>query len=159
VIGVDIERQFKPTIVADNCALPFRDASFDVVIYDPPHIPNQGKDQQKDFNRRFGLVLKSSKENDYNFSHTFGPFVNEAYRVLANEGLLLAKIADYVHNHRLQWAHVSLLNAAQGAGFIACDSIVKIRKAPIVDPKWRTAHHARRQHAYWLIFRKSDRCE
>ena len=34
--------------------MPFADESFDVVVYDPPHIPNHGLDRTKDFNRRFG---------------------------------------------------------------------------------------------------------
>lgn len=159
IIGMDIAASHLPTLVADNCNMPIRDSCIDVVVYDPPHIPNQGKDQQKDFNTRFGLVLKSSKENGYSFSHTYPPFVKEAYRVLTSEGILLSKIADYVHNHQYQWAHVDFIQAARSAGFCACDSIVKTRKGPIVDPKWKTAHHTRRQHCYWLIFRKSKKCE
>ena len=53
----------------------------------------------------------------------------------------------------------TLFQAAQEAGFTACDCIVKTRKGPIVDPKWRVAHHSRRQHCYWLVFRKSAKCE
>src|SRR5271157_4480956 len=73
VIGLDIDRSHKPNLVADNTAMPFRDGSLDVVVYDPPHIPNQGRDNQKDFSKRFGLVVRSSKENQYTFSHTFPP--------------------------------------------------------------------------------------
>lgn len=159
VIGLDIELSHRPTLVADNTAMPFRDAAFDVVVYDPPHIPNQGKDNQKDFNTRFGLVLRSSKENHYTFAHTFPPFLKEACRVLKTEGILLAKIADYVHHHRYQWAHIDLINAAHVVGLMPCDCIVKVRKGPIIDPKWKTAHHSRRQHCYWLVFRKSKKCE
>ena len=159
VIGIDIEPSHRPTIVADNAAMPFRSGAFEVVVYDPPHIPNQGKDRQKDFNRRFGLVLRSSKQNDYTFTHTFPPFVKEAYRILRPEGLLFAKITDYVHHHRYQWAHIELINAASAAGFFPCDCIVKVRKGPIIDPKWKIAHHTRRQHCYWLVFRKSKKCE
>ena len=159
VIGLDINRRFSPSVVGDNLSMPFRDESFDVVVYDPPHVPNQGKDKQKDFNTRFGLVVKSSGENGYNLSHLFSPFVTEANRVLRTEGILFSKITDYVHNHRLQWAHVDLIQAAVDTGFVACDSVVKVRKSPIVDPKWQRAHHARRRHSYWLIFRKSNRCE
>lgn len=159
VIGLDIEPNFHPTVIGDNMALPFANDAFDVVVYDPPHIPNQGKDKQKDFNTRFGLVVKSPRENGYNLTHTYLPFVTEAYRVLKNEGVLFAKIVDYIHNHRMQWAHLELIKAACEAGFCACDMIIKVRKGPIVDPKWKVAHHARRQHAYWIIFRKSDKCE
>jgi SAM-dependent methyltransferase len=159
VVGLDIEWSHRPSVVGDNTRMPFRDSFFDVVVYDPPHIPNQGKDKEKDFNTRFGLGIRSPKENGYTFSHTFPPFVREAYRVLIPEGILLAKIADYVHHHRYQWAHVELIRAAAATGFQACDCIIKIRKGPIIDPKWKVAHHTRRQHCYWLVFRKSKKCE
>jgi len=159
VIGIDIEESYRPNLVADNTAMPFSERSFDVVVYDPPHIPNQGRDKQKDFNSRFGLVLRSPKENHYTFTHTFPPFLREAYRVLKPEGILLCKITDYVHHHRYQWAHIELINAALATGFLPCDCIIKIRKGPIIDPKWKKAHHSRRQHCYWLIFRKSKKCE
>ena len=159
VTGLDIDPRYRPTVVGDNTNMPFPDESFDVVVYDPPHIPNQGKDKSKDFNTRFGLVLRSSKENHYTFSHTFPPFVKEAYRVLKPEGILLCKIADYVHHHRYQWAHIEFINAAREASLTPCDCIIKIRKGPIIDPKWKTAHHSRRQHCYWLVFRKSKKCE
>ncbi|MFI5399488.1 MAG: hypothetical protein ACHQZQ_00350 [SAR324 cluster bacterium] len=159
LVGMDIDLRHKPVIVGDNMAMPFLPKSFDVVIYDPPHVPNQGRDKQKDFVRRFGLGLKSSAENGYNFTHLYRAFAKEAYRVLLPEGTLLCKITDYIHNHRYQWAHIEMVRSATLAGFMPCDCIVKIRKGPIVDPKWETAHHARRQHCYWLVFRKSAKCE
>lgn len=139
--------------------MPFADAVFDVIVYDPPHIPNQGKDKKKDFNIRFGLGQRSPKECGYNFTHLYQPFLREAYRTLIAEGVLFCKIADYIHHHQYQWAHVELIQAATAEGFRACDCIIKARKAPIVDPRWKVAHHTRRQHCYWLIFRKSTKCE
>ena len=159
VTGLDIDPKNKPDVVGDNSDMPFKAGSFDVVVYDPPHIPNQGKDKKKDFNKRFGLILKASSEQGYNFNHTYPPFCTEAYRVLEEDGILLCKIADYVHGHRFQWAHVEFLNAAVAVGFTACDCIVKIRKGPIIDPRWKKAYHARRHHCYWLVFRKSKKCE
>ena len=159
VVGIDIDLGHRPAIVADNTRMPFGESFFDVVVYDPPHIPNQGRDKLKDFNTRFGLGIKSPKEKGYAFSHTFPPFVKEAHRVLRDEGLLFAKIADYIHDHRYQWAHVELVQAAKDAGFVPCDCIIKIRKGPIIDPKWKVAHHSRRRHCYWLVFRKSENCE
>lgn len=159
IIGIDNNGRHRPSIIADNTAMPFKSCSFDVVVYDPPHIPNQGRDKQKDFNERFGLGGKSPKERGYTFTHTYPPFVKEAHRILKDEGILFCKIVDYIHHHRYQWAHVELIKAATDAGFRACDCIIKIRKGPIIDPKWKKAHHSRRQHAYWLVFRKSDKCE
>jgi hypothetical protein len=159
VVGLDLDSRHRPTICADNAAMPFRAGVFDVVIYDPPHIPNQGRDQSKDFNTRFGLGARSAKENGYSFSHTFPAFMAEAWRVLVQEGVLFCKITDYVHNHRYQWAHVDLIQSGREAGFTACDCIIKVRRGPIIDPKWKVAHHSRRQHCYWIVFRKSTRCE
>jgi SAM-dependent methyltransferase len=159
VIGLDIDAAHKPQVVADNRRMPFRDACFDVVVYDPPHVPNQGKDQTKDFNTRFGLGLKSAAQTGYNFNHLYPPFLSEGYRVLKPEGTLLCKIADYIHNHRFQWAHVEVIKAATEVGFCACDCIVKVRQGPIRSPRWKTAHHSRRHHCFWLVFRKSDKCE
>ena len=159
VLGMDIESRYSPSLIGDNMTMPFRAEAIDVLVYDPPHVPNQGRDREKDFTHRFGLGLKSAVENGHNFTHLYAAFAREAQRVLRQEGILFCKITDYVHNHRLQWAHADMMRAATDAGLKACDCIVKIRKAPIVDPKWKTAHHARRQHCYWLVFRKSDKCE
>ena len=159
VIGMDIQLRYRPEVLGTSLCMPYKSEVFDVVVYDPPHVPNQGRDKQKDFNVRFGLGLKSSAATNYNFSHTFPPFVEEAHRVLRHEGLLLCKITDYVHNHNFQWAHVDLIQAATGAGFHACDCIIKVRKGPIIDTRWKIAHHARKQHCYWLVFRKSNNCE
>ena len=159
VLGMDIESRHRPDVLATGSNMPFKPDTFDVVIYDPPHIPNQGMDRRKDFQVRFGLGTKSSADTNYNFSHTFPPFVCEAYRVLKQEGILFCKISDYIHNHRFQWAHIEFVQAAMSAGFFACDCIIKVRKGPIIDSRWKTAHHARKRHCYWLVFRKSDRCE
>ena len=159
VIGLDIDPKHRPDACADHAAMPFRAGTFDVVVYDPPHIPNQGRDQSKDFNSRFGLGARSGKDNSYTFTYTYPAFMAEAWRVLTEDGVLLCKITDYVHNHRYQWAHVDLIQAGREAGFTACDCIIKVRKEPIIDPKWKLAHHTRRQHCYWIIFRKSKRCE
>jgi SAM-dependent methyltransferase len=159
VIGLDIDPKHRPLVCADNAAMPFRADSFDVVVYDPPHIPNQGRDRSKDFNNRFGLGARSPKEHGYSFAHTFPIFMREAWRVLEPDGVLFCKIVDYVHNHRYQWAHVDLLRAGEATGFTPCDCIIKVRKGPIIDPKWKVAHHTRRQHCYWIVFRKSSRCE
>ena len=159
VVGMDIQGKHRPQVAGDNMLMPFQKESFDVVVYDPPHIPNQARDNEKDFSVRFGLVLQSSRDNDYSFSHTYPPFLAEAHRVMREEGILFCKITDYIHNHRYQWAHVDLIEAARETGFRPCDCIIKIRKGSIIDPKWKVAHHSRRQHCYWLIFRKSQKCE
>lgn len=159
VIGLDINPAHRPTVVGDNRDMPFDDASFDVVVYDPPHVPGQGNGRTKDFVSRFGLTVQAGKEQGYSLAFLYPPFVAEAFRVLRPEGMLLAKIADYVFNHRFHWAHCDFLAAASAGGFCPCDCIVKVRNNPIIDPKWKSAHHCRKQHCFWLVCRKSTKCE
>jgi hypothetical protein len=45
VVGMDIEAKHRPDLVGNNTSMPFRDRIFDVVVYDPPHIPNQGRER------------------------------------------------------------------------------------------------------------------
>jgi hypothetical protein len=102
VTGMDIDPSDQPDVVGDFRNLPFADGSFDVIMFDPPHVPNQGRDREKDFRDRFGLGEKSGPATKYSLAHLYPPFCQQAYRVLRPEGVLFAKIADYVHNHRMQ---------------------------------------------------------
>lgn len=153
VIGLDINPKHSPSVCGDNSQMPFTNSCFDVVIYDPPHIPNYSGGS-KDFDSRFGLGGKAGRAKNYNFSHTYPPFLCEAYRVLSKNGILFTKLIDYVHNHKYQWAHLDFILAAREVGFLAVDCIIKARRGPIMSGKWRNFSHSRRCHAYWLVFRK-----
>lgn len=160
VTGMDIDPSHLPDIVGDNRTMDgVADNSFDVVVYDPPHIPNQGKDRTKDFRDRFGLGGKSGKDDNYNFAHEYVLVLKQIARVLKDGGVFFAKITDYVHNHRYQWALVDFVLAVRGAGMTPCDLVIKTRKGPIIDPKWKNRHHVRRRHCYWVVGRNSLSCE
>lgn len=38
VVFIDLRASVKPHVVADSCRLPFRDSTFDLVVFDPPHL-------------------------------------------------------------------------------------------------------------------------
>jgi SAM-dependent methyltransferase len=157
VTGMDINPIYGPALVDDNRVMStVADGSFDVVVYDPPHLPNQGGDKAKDFRDRFGLGEKSST---YSLSHDFPAVLSQVKRVLKDDGLCLAKVTDYVHNHRYRWVLLDLVQAVRSAGMTPCDLLVKVRKGPIMDPKWKTRHHARKCHSYWVAIRNSHSCE
>jgi hypothetical protein len=157
-IGLDIDPSNRPELVANNNALPFLGEAFDVLVYDPPHIPDKGADRKHSFKPRYGLGEKSGVERGHTFAHQYAAFLQEGWRVLRSGGVLLCKISDYIHADSYRWAHVDLIRAAQRTGFTACDLIIKIRKTSIIDPKWKKARHARKIHCFWLVFRKARRC-
>ena len=161
VVSMDIDPRYEPDIVADNREMPgVEDSSFAVVVYDPPHVGPQGRDKStKRFDVDFGASVPCGKEQQWSLSYLYPPFLDQAYRVLKPEGLLLAKITDMVNNHRSRWAHRDFMNMAERSGFTVCDLIVKVREGPMRSNRWKNAHHARKRHCFWIICRKSIHCE
>lgn len=161
VVSMDIDPQHDPQIVADNREMNgVRANRFGVVVYDPPHVGPQGRDKSvKRFDADFGATMACGKEHGWTLSYLYPPFLRQAQRVLKPEGLLLAKITDMVNSHRSRWAHVDFIRMAEDAGFTVCDLIVKVRNGPMLSSKWKTAHHARKRHCFWIICRSGPNCE
>ncbi len=161
VVSMDLDPQYEPDIVADNREMPgVEDESYAVVVYDPPHVGPQGRDKsRKRFDVDFGATMECGKAQGWTLSYLYPPFLAQAMRVLKPEGLLLAKITDMVNNHRAKWPHVDFMAMAAEAGFTVSDLIVKVRTAPMRSTKWKRAYHARKRHCFWIVCRKSDRCE
>ena len=154
VTRVDIDPVFKDMgladVTADCRALPFPDGSFDVVVFDPPHVTDTGTGSI--LGMRYG-----SLEGD-NISDLFAPFLHEAHRVLSDGGIVLAKIADAVHAQAQQWQHVDFLLDAENENFTPCDAMIKVRNTEI-SGEWINVFHVRKMHCYWLVVRKGDSCQ
>ncbi len=161
VVSMDIDPRHNPTYLCDNGnMIDVPSSHFGTVVFDPPHVGPQGRDKSvKRFDVDFGATIECGKEQNWNLSYYYPAFLKEAKRVLKPEGILLAKITDQVNNHRSKWPHVDFMIMAEEAGFIVCDLIVKIRKGPMMSPKWQTAYHARKRHCFWIICRNSNDCE
>lgn len=161
VTSMDIDPKHEPMIVGDNRRMDgVPDDAFGAVVYDPPHVGPQGRDKSsKRFDEDFGATMACGKEHGWTLSYLYPPFLEQAKRVLKPCGILLAKITDMVNSHRSQWAHCDFMRMAADAGFTVCDLIVKVRNGPMVSTKWKTAHHARKRHCFWIICRNGPSCE
>lgn len=82
VVYLDLKREVKPDIVADFRALPLRDSTFDLVVFDPPHT---SAGEHGIFIQTFGALR----------AHRFVPDLykasRELKRVLRNGGILIFK--------------------------------------------------------------------
>ncbi len=97
----DIDPSVNPDVVCSWDNLPDDNDSVDVLIYDPPHLPLAAASNcsNKTFAKNYGL---SKSVKDDNIASLHLPFLLEAVRVLKYDGLIFAKIKDYIHNHKYQ---------------------------------------------------------
>jgi hypothetical protein len=161
----DVSREMSPDAdtIADCRDLPFPPGSFDVIAFDPPHLPAAVASAGSSGIERaqYGLTADDDYRQGDNISPLFTDFLREAKRVLSPEGIVIAKVADLVHNHRYQWQHVALINAADALGMTVCDVIIKVDPTAgnLKSSKWERVNHFRRGHCYWMVVRPGRRCE
>jgi SAM-dependent methyltransferase len=162
VTSLDIAAEYEPDCVADCRAMPLADASFDVIAFDPPHLPAAVATAGSSGIQRtqYGLTQHGDYRQGDNVSPLFVPFLHEARRVLSPGGIVIAKLSDFVHNHRYQWSHVDFINAASAVGMTPCDVIIKADPCAsnLKSSKWQNVRHFRRAHCYWIVVR-NGRCE
>ncbi|EPE3084148.1 class I SAM-dependent methyltransferase [Morganella morganii] len=77
------ELDINPDVIADFRNLPFPDKSFEMVIFDPPHLVRAGENGWQ--RKKYGALDKESWRDD--LSKGFG----EAMRVLKPNGILIFK--------------------------------------------------------------------
>lgn len=150
-------------VCSDFSCMPFVNKSIDVIVFDPPHLPTNAasKNSSKIWEQRYGITGTGEGRTGDNISGMFNSFLVEAKRVLKKNGIILAKIADIVHNHRYQWHHVDFINESQGVGMTACDMLIKCdpNAGNLASSKWVNVMHLRKAHCYWIVVRNSNRCE
>src|SRR5439155_1395635 len=86
---------------------------------------------------------------------THGRGASEAYRILKPEGIYVVKCQDEVCANQQRLTHVEIVNALTALGFVVEDLFVILRKnKPGVSRMLRQVH-ARKNHSYFLVFRKA----
>ena len=157
-VRMDIDWQHPVDIVADFAAIPIADESFDVIVFDPPHLPTSAANHtsSKIWEKRFGATANGKGRSGPNVVGMFAPFLLEASRVLKKGGIVLAKIVDLINNHRYQWQQVEFVNCCWQCGLTPCDMLIKCDrcKANLTSSTWKSVRHLRMAHCYWVVVRK-----
>jgi len=130
---------------------------FDAVILDPPYLYVGGVKTLKD------SIYKGYKNRERSNSGVYG--VNavdkfyydgmvEAKRVLVKNGILIIKCQDQVMSKQV-WGHITYINYADNLGFRSEDLFVLVQKnLPTMRHKPEQQKHARKNHSYFLVFKK-----
>jgi len=132
------------------------DASFDAVILDPPYIYHSGAvhkdggmhtDYRNDERASGGIYGVPAVDE------MFRDGLEEAYRLLCVDGVCIVKCMDQVVGAKQVWQHITLMGNALSLGYVIEDLLVMVRNGPVI---MRHPHqiHARKNHSYFLVFRK-----
>ena len=145
----------------DCRALPYRDASIDCVVLDPPYMHTPGgsahvaHQNYESYYRNNGTKSGSGKKYHEAVLELYSDASAEAARVLRDEGILIVKCADEVCANRQRLTHVEIINDLEKGDFVAEDLFVLMRNNKPGISRLKRQLHARKNHSYFLVFRKS----
>jgi hypothetical protein len=146
----------------DCTKLPYGDSSVDCVVFDPPYMHTPGgtahvnHQNYEDYYRNNEAENQSTKRYHEAVLDLYFRAANEAKRVLRKEGIYIVKCGDEVCSNQQRLTHVELINRLRARGFVPEDLFVLVRfNRPGVSTGLRQAH-ARKNHSYFLVFRKSN---
>ena len=130
VVGIDLCLDKRPTLYADNQVMPFGDDTFDVIVYDPPHVTHDWSPW--DSAGQYAVAAGRGS-----IAYLYPAFLAEAQRVLTPDGIVIAKIADQIHSGRTFLQTFEFTALLPEHGFVACDLIVKVRASARPQPSGR----------------------
>jgi hypothetical protein len=132
--------------------LPYRDASVDVGVLDPPYQHNPGKPITDD--RYQNSATTSGMDHD-DIIGLYEGGMREMLRVLRPGGRLLVKCKDEVQGGKQRWSHIEIHDIAVAMGFYAKDFFLVVPTSKTSDQRWRgKQQHARKRHSYLWVFEK-----
>lgn len=132
----------------DCRALPYENASVDVLVFDPPYQPTHGS-QRLGVGRSYRLGETGlNSVNDVLDLYEQG--LREAARVVRTGGRILVKTQDMTYNHRLHLIHLDVLRRMVAAGFDLADMFVLVNTSRLVHQS-RRQHRSHRAHSYLLV--------
>lgn len=134
------------------------DGTFDAVVLDPPYLYTGGFRTLKDSIDRGYNNRARAETGIYGVEavdQMYADGIREAFRVLKKKGLLILKCQDQVMSGRQEWAHVKYAQYATDIGFRQEDLFVLVQRGmPTMRHKPENQKHARRNHSYFLVFKK-----
>jgi len=174
----DIKTKFIPRdcVGGIDCRkLPYRRKSFNVVVFDPPYMHTPGGTAHKGHqnfenyyaNNEIHTPIiddksQSSSKNQPKYHEAVLDLYyragKEAWRVLRTNGIYIVKCQDEVCSNQQRLTHIEITNKFSKYGFVVEDLFVVVRNnAPGISRLKSKQHHARKNHSYFMVYRKPKR--
>lgn len=152
----------------DCRALPYHDGTLDAVVFDPPYMEGffrrgrttkAGTGSHNTFRDHYsnGDEAPQGKKWHAAVLELYVDGGREAWRVLKDKGVLIAKCQDEVSANRQNLTHVEIINAYAEIGFHCKDLFVVVRPNRPGVSRILKQVHARKNHSYFLVFVKATR--
>jgi hypothetical protein len=141
-----------PEHLYDFRALPYEDASFDIVVFDPPYRHDPGPGHQ--MNSHYQNAETTGGLGHREIIELYRDGMREDHRILRPGGLLWVKCQDEISSRRQRWSHVELLVAAEGLGFEGRDLFLLVQATKPQIQRF-PQQHARKNHSYLWVFEKT----
>jgi len=147
----------------DCRSLPYTDSSIDCVVFDPPYMHTPGgtahENHQNYENYYANNAANGGTGKKYHEAvlDLYFKAEREAYRVLKEEGVYIVKCGDEVCANQQRLTHVELINEFTSNGFVIEDLFVLVRNNRPGMSRVLRQVHAKKNHSYFLVFRKSKK--
>lgn len=150
--------------------LPYSDASMDCVVLDPPYMEGFYRRHNEHLagNGTFSSFREAYSDGSVYIQREGAPKYHdavldmyysagcEALRVLKDKGILIVKCQDEVSANKQHLTHVEIINEYTAHGLIVEDLFVMVRNNKPNISTLKKQVHARKNHSYFLVFRKKD---
>ena len=143
-----------------NCrSLPYRKGEMNYVVFDTTYMHSPGGTAHQ--GRAFEDFYKNNAARSVEKYHEavlalYFAAATEAYRVLRREGIYIVKCQDEVCSGKQRLTHAEIIQHLSSTGWVVEDLFVVVqRNKPGVSRILRQLH-ARKNHSYFLVFRKSQ---
>ena len=139
--------------------LPYGDNSVECVVFDPPYMHTPGGTAHQNHQNFESYYHNNGTENVTVKYHEavldlYFKGSAEAYRVLKPSGILIVKCQDEVCANRQRLTHVEIINELERKGYLVEDLFVLVRTNRPGVSRILKQNHARKNHSYFLVFRK-----
>ncbi|MDR1748740.1 MAG: hypothetical protein LBR47_06755 [Spirochaetaceae bacterium] len=138
--------------------LPYENDTIDCVVFDPPYMHTPGGTAHKNHQNFEEYYKNNSITNGKKYHEAvidlYLSGAQEAFRVLKNKGILIIKCQDEVCANKQRLTHVEIINELETMKFIVEDLFVVIRSNKPGVSRILKQKHARKNHSYFLVFRK-----
>jgi hypothetical protein len=151
----DINPQLPGVVEASSSSLPLSDGALRSVVFDPPFLTYIRQDRVGNGNmimaKRFAGYW-SYPELEKHYKDT----LKEVSRVLCDDGILVFKCQDIIHNHKMHCTHANVIQWAGEVGMRIKDIFILTANHRLPSPNRKgVQRHARIFHSYFLVFKKN----